>query len=277
MQLTTSRSTRSTNRSRSCPPPRYVWCNLGVAGWVWLAIGVSVVGIGLIAVGVWVGSGASNSRRHQLVASLASDAGVALVTGAVVGVVIFLATDSLERNLLDAQETFEEDRFERDVRRDNLRFVREVATQVGPKTKPFAGLDLREGHLAGLDLSEADLAGADLAGADLAGADLTGADLAGADLTGADLAGADLTDVHLVEADLTGANLKAADLPGADLTDADLLGADLTDADLTDADLSDADLSDAKLNDAILEDFTSDDDTVWPDGFEPRSGSRRHR
>jgi uncharacterized protein YjbI with pentapeptide repeats len=173
---------------------------------------------------------------------LASDAGVALVTGAVVGVVIFLATDSLERNLLDAQETFEEDRFERDVRRDNLRFVREVATQVGPKTKPFAGLDLREGHLAGLDLSEADLAGADLAGADLAGA-----------------------------------NLKAADLPGADLTDADLLGADLTDADLTDADLSDADLSDAKLNDAILEDFTSDDDTVWPDGFEPRSGSRRHR
>jgi uncharacterized protein YjbI with pentapeptide repeats len=257
-----------------------VWCNLGVAGWVWLTIGVSVVGMGLIAVGVWIGSATSNSRRHQLVASLASDAGVALVTGAVVGVVIFLATDSLERNLLDAQETFEEDRFERDVRRDNLRFVREVATQVGPKTKPFAGLDLREGHLAGLDLSEADLKGADLADADLTRADLTDADLSLVDLTGADLTGAHLTRADLVHADLTGANLEAADLTRADLTDADLphanlLDANLTAADLTDADLTDADVTRADLTEAIVESGVMwDDDTVWPEGFEPPSGSR---
>jgi hypothetical protein len=216
-----------------------------------LAIGVSVVGIGLIAVGVWVGSGASNSRRHQLVASLASDAGVALVTGAAVGVVIFLATDSLSAT---------SSLLKKPSRRIASNATFAVTTfgsferwrhKLVPRPSPFAGLDLREGHLAGLDLSEADLAGADLAGADL-------------------------TDVHLVEAALTGANLKAADLPGADLTDADLLGADLTDADLTDADLSDADLSDANLNDAILEDLTSDDDTVWSEG-EPPSGSRRHR
>jgi hypothetical protein len=206
MQLTTSRSRRSTNRSRSCPPPRYVWCNLGVAGWVWLAIGVSVVGIGLIAVGVWVGSGASNSRRHQLVASLASDAGVALVTGAVVGVVIFLATDSLSAT---------SSMLKKPSRRIASNATFAVTTfgsferwrhKLVPRPSPFAGLDLREGHLAGLDLSEADLTGADL------------------------------TDVHLVEADLTG----------------------------------------AKLNDAILEDLTSDDDTVWSEGFEPPSGSRRH-
>jgi uncharacterized protein YjbI with pentapeptide repeats len=251
-----------------------VWCNLGVAGWVWLTIGVSVVGMGLIAVGVWIGSATSNSRRHQLVASLASDAGVALVTGAVVGVVIFLATDSLERNLLDAQETFEEDRFERDVRRDNLRFVREVATQVGPKTKPFAGLDLREGHLAGLDLSEADLEAADLADADLTDADLSGADLTGADLTGADLSGADLSGADLTGADLTGTHLVHADLSGADLTDADLPDANLLKARLTDADLTDADLTDADLTDATLEGVIWDDDTVWPEGFEPPSGSR---
>jgi uncharacterized protein YjbI with pentapeptide repeats len=257
----------------------WVWCNLGVAGWVWSAIGVSVVGIALIALGVWVGSGTSNSRRRQLVAGLSGDAGIALVTGAVVGVVIFLAQETFEDDRFDAQETFEEDRFDRDVRRDNVLFVREVATQVDPKSKPFAGLDLREAQLAGLDISDADLSDADLTDADLTGADLSGADLSDADLSGADLSDAVLSDAVLSgavlsgavlsDADLTGAYLLFADLTGAYLFVADLTGAALADADLTGAYLPGADLTGADLTDADLTDVRYDETTVWPENFDP--------
>ncbi|HEV3365798.1 MAG TPA: pentapeptide repeat-containing protein, partial [Acidimicrobiia bacterium] len=51
-------------------------------------------------------------------------------------------------------------------------------------------------------------------------------------------------------------NLTGADLKGADLTGADLKGADLTGAD---------------LNDAILDGARADEQTKWPEGFDPEA------
>ena len=53
--------------------------------------------------------------------------------------------------------------------------------------------------------------------------------------------------------------LAKADLTGAILTHADLRGADLRSADLDNADLGGADLSNAKY----------DQNTKWPEGFDP--------
>jgi uncharacterized protein YjbI with pentapeptide repeats len=81
----------------------------------------------------------------------------------------------------------EEDRFARQERLDNIRFVREVVTQPDPSDKPFDSLDLRGAPLARLNLSNARLDKADLTGANLRNAELTDASLEDVDLTDADL------------------------------------------------------------------------------------------
>ncbi len=93
--------------------------------------------------------------------------------------------------------------------------------------------------LSDINLSNANLIMANLSGANLSGANLTGANLAGANLTNADL-----TYANLYNADLTGANLS-----GANLSDANLTGAKLTYANLTGA----------RYN----------NDTKFPNGFNP--------
>ncbi|MGH9248334.1 MAG: pentapeptide repeat-containing protein [Acidimicrobiales bacterium] len=243
-----------------------------------LGLGFGVLGMGLAFAGggIWGRLSDGGTRRSPLVGELATDVGVALMTGAIVGLVLFVAQDAVE-----------EDRFVRDVRRDNVRFVREVASQPASRAKPFAGLDLRDALLIGLDLSDADLSFADLTGAgllranltdaSLSNADLTGASLSNANLTGANLAGADLTDANLRDANLTGTELGFADLTNADLVGADLTGADLTAADLTGADLSESaanpDDRDANLTGADLNLVHYDESTEWPDGFEPPPSS----
>jgi uncharacterized protein YjbI with pentapeptide repeats len=216
--------------------------------WVALAACVLSAGLGFIALGVRLRLRGANDARRLVAGELAADAGLALVTGAVVGLVSFAATQDLEQGLLDVQEGLEEDRFERDARRDNVRFVREVTTQADVRDKPFAELDLRGAELGGLDLSQADFRGADLANASLRRADLTDADLIGADLTGADLSYADLTGADLTDASLKRANLYYTTLASPGL----LLVADLTRADLTEASLSSANIIDATLRGADL-------------------------
>jgi len=109
-----------------------------------------------------------------------------------------------------------------------------------------------------------DLILAYLRGADLAGAYLSGADLFAADLAAADLRGADLGCAHLGSADLSGADLSRANLFGADLGWAELRGANLREADLRRADLRGARLMGADLAEAVY-----DDETSWPEGFDP--------
>ena len=119
--------------------------------------------------------------------------------------------------------------------------------------------------LSGLPLDEVDdLTLAYLRGAELAGAFLGGADLFAADLAAADLRGADLGSAHLGSADLSGADLSRANLFGADLGWAELRSANLRGADLRRADLRGARLTGANLAEAVY-----DDETMWPEGFDP--------
>ena len=127
--------------------------------------------------------------------------------------------------------------------------------------------NLKGANLSGVNLSEADLSGANLVGAKLEGADLSLADLSQADLSGvwlmnSNLEGAtNLKWAKLHGANLAGANLYQADLSGASLLVANLVGANLSRTNLYQADLTGADLTEAK----------ADEDTTWPEGFDPKA------
>ena len=74
-----------------------------------------------------------------------------------------------------------------------------------------------------------------------------------------DFGSVDLSDRNLRDIDLSNADLSEATLTGAVLVGADLEGVNLEGANLTGAYLYAADLQDAKAN----------EDTTWPDGFDP--------
>jgi hypothetical protein len=74
---------------------------------------------------------------------------------------------------------------------------------------------------------------------------------------------------HLVGADLRGTSLRGADLSNLNLWSTNLAGADLTGADLRDSCLIGTDLTEANLKDAQLGDAYFNQDTRWPDGFDP--------
>jgi uncharacterized protein YjbI with pentapeptide repeats len=128
---------------------------------------------------------------------------------------------------------------------------------------------LQDAQLVQAKLDNADLALANLAGARLAMASLVDAKLEGATLAQANLAGAQLNGASLSHAIARGANLRRAMLQDADLSVADLRGADLQGADLTDAVLNNANLQGANLQNVVLTGIVYDEQTVWPEGFDP--------
>lgn len=151
--------------------------------------------------------------------------------------------------------------------------------------------DLREANLRWANLREVDLRNADLREADLTGADLRNADLSRVFLFRANLRGVrfdDTTQIHdkwrlvweivnqsatgrdLSKVNLSGANLRDADLSGANLRDADLRWTNLTGADLRGANLSRSNLRDADLRGAFLRGAYYDNDTKWPEDFDPQ-------
>jgi hypothetical protein len=71
-------------------------------------------------------------------------------------------------------------------------------------------------------------------------------------------------------AELHGVNLRGARLYHAVLFRANLAGADLTGADLRNAELSGADLRGANLTSTQLFGINYDEETRWPEGFDPR-------
>lgn len=129
--------------------------------------------------------------------------------------------------------------------------------------------DLREADLSDAYLHSADLREADLSDADLSGTWLSGADLRKAPLRGAVLSGGFLFRADLREAKLSMADLRWAWLEKADLREASLYDVDLRESHLNGADLSGANLHGAKLSGADLSGCKHDDDTVWPDDFDP--------
>jgi uncharacterized protein YjbI with pentapeptide repeats len=147
----------------------------------------------------------------------------------------------------------------------------------------LANVRIEAKDLSGVDLWRADLSNANLRGADLSGADLWRADLQGADLREADLSGARLIGARYNEntqwpegfyyinsgaigpkANLIGTNLSEENLKGANLSKANLSYSDLSGANLSGADLSGADLWRADLREALY-----NDNTRWPNGFDP--------
>ncbi len=154
-----------------------------------------------------------------------------------------------------------------DQRISNLNFVRFKSSE-SYQERPFRSFDLRDTNLAGLKLRGADFTEANLGGANLAGTDLmqqnarpeapgqsaipfVRALLPGVNLCHAVLTGADLSGSYLVNANLTGADLSFARLKWAVLNGADLSAATLP--------------SDASYLEAIF----YDDNTIWPEGFQP--------
>lgn len=123
---------------------------------------------------------------------------------------------------------------------------------------------LRFTNLAEVDLHFANLDGAHLFGADLTKTDLSGVTFREAVLVDATLYQADLRDAVLTGAYASNGDFRATDLSRADLRHAHLDHSRLNQADLRGANLTNADLAHANLNGAVV-----DDDTVWPDGFEP--------
>lgn len=101
-------------------------------------------------------------------------------------------------------------------------------------------------------------------------------DLSGIDLRGASLQGVILSKSNLSGADLSGARLNWASLDGVDLSESNLREVDLHKASLGEADLSGADLREANLSGAkFLNEITYDNDTIWPDGFDPEEAGAK--
>ena len=84
-----------------------------------------------------------------------------------------------------------------------------------------------------------------------------------------DLSDRNLRNIDLSEADLSKATLTEAVLVGADLEGADLEGANLGGANLGGAYLDGANLEGANLEGANLGGAFADEDTFWPEGFDP--------
>jgi len=160
-----------------------------------------------------------------------------------------------------------------DQRISDLGFVRDRSSEQY-QARPFRGFDLGDMNLAGLELRGANFVEADLGGANLTGTDLRGypgtpeapgppgqppipaipgarALLQGVNLCHADLTGAILQGSYLVNANLTGTDLTSTGLQGAALNGSDLSGATMP--------------SDA----SFVEGVYYDDNTIWPEGFQP--------
>lgn len=140
----------------------------------------------------------------------------------------------------------------------------------------FAGANLSRADLSETNLSGANLAGAGLYWAALRGSTLHAASLVQANLIGADLTAADLSLADAAEAIFNGAIMKNAflrgtNLTGADLSWSDLGGADLSGARLGAANLSYADLTWANLTGAELDGAYYNEQTRWPEGFDPQA------
>ncbi|MGD1849782.1 MAG: pentapeptide repeat-containing protein [Cyanophyceae cyanobacterium] len=146
----------------------------------------------------------------------------------------------------------------------------------------LAGSDLRGVYWRGGDLRALNLQGADLRGADLSQTDVRGADFRGADIAGvgwhqsrgdrftqlpAGLTFADLG-IQSTQPDAQWAGLT---LSRADLRDLDLRHANFTQAIALRTDLRGTNLRHANLSDAEVTGCIYNDDTQFPQGFDPQA------
>ncbi len=172
-----------------------------------------------------------------------------------------------EQDLTQAQDQDQDRDPNQDQRISDLNFVR-FTSSVGYQERPFRGFDLRDMSLAGLKLRGANFVEANLGGANLAGTVLStqnGTPAAPGQPAIPEVRTL-LQGVNLCHAVLTGANLQGSFLINANFTGADLSSARLQWTVLNGADFSGATMpSDA----SYLEGIYFDDNTIWPEGFQP--------
>jgi uncharacterized protein YjbI with pentapeptide repeats len=133
----------------------------------------------------------------------------------------------------------------------------------------LAGFNLNNANFCSLFPFRSNLNGVILTRANLENANLENTDLRGANLSGANLNGTNLRNVLLDHANLSGADLTNACLDGACLKYVildDLRGAKLIGANLIGADLTKADLRGAIYN----------NETKFPEGFNPKTSKMIH-
>ena len=105
----------------------------------------------------------------------------------------------------------------------------------------------------------------------LSGKNLDKANYRGAWLAKSNLEGASMQFINLAGSVLLDANMQDTNLKGAILQDAILDGANLNNANLYGADLRWARMKETKLDGAKLTNAIYDNNTVWPEGFDPIS------
>lgn len=223
------------------------------------------IGLGIVAFGIWSRTWNNPGRSLPALGEASIEVGAALMTGAILGWVLF----PIEENRFNREQDYEEARLQREERRDNIRFVREMATERNIERKPFADLDLQGATFVSFDFTDAELFRANLGEANLALADLTGAILTSSRLTNANLTSAHLNGSYMQEADLTGADLSDTQLIDADLSNADLSGANLRYTNFSGANLSGTNFTETDLTTATFTGASYDDTTVWPLDLRP--------
>ena len=197
----------------------------------------------------------------------AYEVGLALLSGAVIALVVFVAQVGFDSRIRDADAARAEEE-ERQALRLSLgssrslegvdlsgrKDLREI--NLGRKRLRYSllrGADLHGASLVGADMRETDLRDAFLHRAQLRRADLQRAFVTSADLGSADLSSANLSGARLSWASLAGARLRSATVRGAEVIRADLSGADLQAADLAGVDARRAALRGADLRDTVLD------------------------
>lgn len=221
-----------------------------------------------------------------------------LLVALVVGSLISAATIAVQAKLDGDAAARAEDLAERAEvaaqRRDDLRFVREVASAPGAAARPFDGLDLTEANISGLPLGCdmppapdcASFVRTTLKQASLVGADLRGARFQVSNAASASFARADLRRAYFDTSDLASTDFEQADLRGAIFGDsfvyddgeepsfrhADLRGTRFVVETSVDVDgvvgFGDLILA-TPLGELGFDGSCWDETTVWPAGFEP--------
>ena len=138
----------------------------------------------------------------------------------------------------------------------------------------LSGSNLTKAHLEQVDLTDVSARLTDwklvtFKQCTLDGVDFQRANLHRANFSGSTLQGADLRSANLSRANLNGVRMQGARLNNADLRRADMRGARLTGCRFGGAVLHGADLRETDVADANLEGALYDQNTIFPDGFEP--------
>lgn len=129
--------------------------------------------------------------------------------------------------------------------------------------------NLQRSVFTACNLKDASFDDADLEHAAFQNAHLPGATFLSARISHANFEGANMHRARATQAVGVGVNLRNTDLQYSQLDKAIFCDADLTGANLTHAHLSNTNLARAKLGGACLEHVTYNENTQWPDGFEP--------